>query len=97
MLRSGFTPYEPSVPAPAEDLVGEVIAAFQPYYPDPISRDRGTAMKRNLADVLLMLSEWKREDDVAAAAPDPLPPEPPAPAPPRHYRPKRRKFPAETP
>lgn len=98
MLRLGPDPVAPPAPSLPDDLVGEVIAAFQPYYPDPISRERGRAMTRNLGDVLLMLDGWKREDEAAAAGPNAIPPEPTAvPAPPRQYRPKRRKFPAEVP
>ena len=86
---------------PPDDVVGEVIAAFQPYAAEPIERDRGRAMSRNLGDVLMMLSDWRREDDAAAAAANPPPPsmpEPdPAPARPPVRRPKRRKVPAEIP
>lgn len=84
---------------PPEDLVAELIAALQPFDPNPITRDRGKAMERNLGDVLVMLSDWRREDAAASAvACPPLPSiEPPSapPVPPKR-RPKRRKFPAET-
>lgn len=84
---------------PPDDVVGEVIAAFQPYAREPIGRDRGRAMTRNLGSVLMLLAEWRRDDQAASAAPAPSPsPEPdPAPTAPPVRRPKRRKFPAETP
>lgn len=99
MFRPGFEPSEPAPPLP-DDLVGEAVELFQPHYREPLTRDDGKAIVRNLTDVLLLLSEWKRED--APPEPDPTPTPlateasgmaPAAPA----RRPKRRKFPAETP
>ncbi|MDP2309921.1 MAG: hypothetical protein Q8P18_28140 [Pseudomonadota bacterium] len=92
---------DPPAAASLDDLVDEAIAEFQPYYDEPISRERGRNMVRNLADVFLMLSAWKREDEAEAAAASPapapacLPPEPVTPPPTRRRKP--RKFPAETP
>lgn len=100
MFSTGFDPEE-STPAPLpDDLVAEAMVAFQPHYREPLTRDDGKAIVRNLTDVLLLLSEWKRED--APPAPDPTPTPlateaagmvPAAPV----RRQKRRKFPAETP
>lgn len=88
---------DPPAATSLDDLVDEAIAEFQPYYDEPIPRERGRNMVHNLADGLLMLADWKREDEASAPAPlpAPLPAEPVAPQPARRRKP--RKFPAETP
>lgn len=96
MLSPGFDPSEPPRDPLPDDLVAEAMALFQPHYREPLTRDDGKAIVRNLTDVLLLLSEWKREDAPPAPEPTPLATEasgmsPAAPV----RRPKRRKFPAE--
>lgn len=98
MPTSGFNLADPHVADASDDLVSEAIRVFQPYYPEPLGREGGAEIKRNLGDVLLLLAGWRDQDAPPSADPAPIATEPPGirpAAPPR--RPKRRKFPAEIP
>lgn len=97
MFRSDSDPAAPAA-EPPDDLVGEAITVFQSHYREPLTRDDGKEIVRNLGDVLLLLAEWKRQDAPPASDPSPPATEPAGPLPvARVRRPKRRKFPAETP
>lgn len=88
---------DPPAAASVDDLVDEAIAEFQPYTREPIARERGQNMVRNLGDVLNMLADWKREDEPPPPPPAPLAVEPPEIPSAQARRRKPRKFPAETP
>ncbi len=54
---------------PSEDLLGEVAQAFQPYSPDPLTRDDAREIVDTLTRSMAVLERWAWEDAAKGKGP----------------------------
>lgn len=55
--------------APSDEVLDNLVTAFQPHSPDPLTREDATEIAENLHGFFGVLEGWAREDNAGGRGP----------------------------